>query len=301
MTARPVPRTLTALLLSFLVYLTPILHAHGGTLLGIYLWAALVDGRDGRDALWLATDAGLAVALQAAWFAAFRWMLAGARLRWLLLLALAPVTVAAIVWAYLVAIPTQFLIEADNARETGNWPVACSVPDASTVGLPTGVTLALERAGETWLRTGPGAVYGVLSMPGCAVTRRELFFPGARGGIGYVTAGGAVWYRLDPDGSGAFQHRLSTSASPDPVTLQQPPGIDYWLPILDARAEAMAWIESRRGDNRAIIGHSIAVHVLRDSRTFRIALPLGPYSSPRLLDFDHRAGRSLSSAITARS
>ena len=212
-------------------------------------------------------------------------------MRRLLLAALAPATVAAVVWAYLVAIPGQFLIEHDTAPETGDWRAACSVPDASTVGLPTGVTLALERAGETWVRTGAKAEYGVLSMPGCAVARRELFFPGARGGIGYVTAGGAAWYRLDPDGGGAFQHRLSTSVNPDPVILRPPPGADYWSPILDVRAEAMAWIETQRGDDRAIVGHSIAVRALADGRTFRIALPLGPYSSPRLLDFNDRDGR----------
>ncbi len=164
-------RSVKALLLSFLVYLLPILTAHGGSLLGIILWAELVDGGSGREALWLALDAGLGLALQLAAFIAFRWMLGGQRLRWLGLAVFVPVLFSAFNLAYQVEIPKRFLIEAETAVETGDWPVACSVADAAAAGLPAGVTLALERAGEVWIRTGSGrALRGAVDarLPGRA-------------------------------------------------------------------------------------------------------------------------------------
>jgi hypothetical protein len=50
-------RTLLAFLLSFLVYLVPAVHAHGGTLLGLAVWAEFIEMRSGREPLWLFMDA----------------------------------------------------------------------------------------------------------------------------------------------------------------------------------------------------------------------------------------------------
>ena len=283
-------RNLLAFLLSFMVYLVPIMHAHGGTILGIYLWAALAEGRSGREPLWLAMDAVFAVALQVSWFVALRWILAGSRLRWLLLAGLAPVTAVAVVWTYLVVVPALFLIEADNAPETGDWPVACSVAGAATAGLPTGVTLALERAGEVWIRFGDGG-YGVLSMPDCRVARRDLFFPGARGGVGHVAPGGAVFYRMDSDGDGQFEHWYLDANSTAPQRLEAPEGVDHWIPVLDAGARALAWLESDRSDKGIILGRKIAVRTLPDGQEIRVPLHMESTSSPLLLDFDLAAGR----------
>ena len=278
--------TIWPLLLSFLVYLAPIVHGHGGTLLGIYLWVEFVDGRSSRDALWLAADAGLALGLQAGWYLAFRWILGGPPLRWLLLAGLAPLTGVAVVWAYLLVIPEYFLIEADPRPETGNWPVACTLPDASAAGLPAGVTLALERAGEVWVRTGAAADHGVLSMPGCRLTPRKLFFPGARGGIGFVAPGGAVYYRMDSDGDGVFTHWVSSTANPDPLNIEPPAGVDHWVPVLDAGGGTFAWIETERDASRAVLGHRIATRAVAGGPKIRINLKLGPYANPRLLYFN---------------
>jgi hypothetical protein len=200
------------------------------------------------------------------------------------------VTTVAVVWAYLVVIPAQFLIEADDAPETGDWPVACSVADASTTGLPAGVTLALERAGEVWIRSDDGG-YGVLSMPGCRVVRRQLFFPGVRGGIGYVAPGGTVYYRMDSDGDGQFEHWYLEAGRTAPQRLEAPAGIDPWTPVVDAAAGALAWLETKRGDDRRLLGHAIAVRSLPDGPDIRVPLQMERRSSPLLLDFDLAAGR----------
>ncbi len=282
-------RWLVAFLLSFVVYLVPIVHVHGGTLLGIYLWAAL-DGGRADEPLWLALDVGFAVLLQAAWFFVLRWILRGSRLRWLLLAALAPVTAVAAVWAYLALIPMLFLLEADTAPETGDWPVACSVPGVSTVGLPAGVTLALERAGEVWVRSADGS-YGVLSMPGCRIVRRDLFLPGVYGSIGYVAPGGAVYFRMDADADGAFEHWYLDSDATAPRQLMAPTEIAHWTPVLDAKTKALAWLEIDRSQRGKILGHAIVVRTLPDGPQNRFPLHIDPTANAQLLDADLAAGR----------
>ena len=125
-------RNLLAFLLSFLVYLIPAVLPHGGTLLGIAVVVEFLSASSGREPLWLVMDAGLALALQAAAFIAFRWILGGRRSRWLIMVAVVPALVFSFNLFWLVMIPTLFLVERDTAPETGEWPVACSVPNAST-------------------------------------------------------------------------------------------------------------------------------------------------------------------------
>jgi hypothetical protein len=283
-------RTLIAFVLSCLVYLVPIVHGHGGTILGIYLWVMLVDGRGEFDPLWKALDIGLAVALHVSWFLALRWILLGSWVRWLLLVGLVPATAVTVVLSYLVLIPTLFLIESDDLPETGSWPVACSVSGAATAGLPTGVTLALERAGEAWIHSRDGG-YGVLSGPDCRIVPRKLFFPGVYGSVGHVAPGGAVYYRMDSDGDGQFEHWYLDGDRTTPQRLDAPARIDPWMPVVDAGSGALAWLETQRADNRRVLGHVIVVRPLADGPQLRIPLHMEATSSPRLLDFDLAAGR----------
>lgn len=283
-------RTLLALLLSCLVYLVPIVHVHGGTVLGIYLWVMLVDGRGEFEPLWKALSAGLAVALQLSWFVALRWILFGSWVRWLLLAGLVPATAVTVVLAYLLVIPTLFLIESDDVPETGNWPVACSVPGAATAGLPTGVTLALERAGEAWIHSGASG-YGVLSGPDCNVVPRKLFFPGIYASIGFVGPGGAAYYTMDSDGDGQFEHWYMGQGRRSPQRLDVPVQTGQWMPVADTAAEALAWLESQRGDDGRVRGNEIVVRTLPDGPQRRIPLHMERTASLRLIDFDLAAGR----------
>ncbi len=283
-------RTLAPFVLSFLVYVVPVVHVHGGTMLGVYFWAALAEGARAEEPLWLVFDLGFAVVLQAGWFFALRWILAGSMLRWLLLAALAPTTAAVAALGLLAVIPLLFLLEADTAPEAGDWPVACSVADAATVGLPAGVTLSLERTGEVWIRSANGS-YGVLSMPDCSVVRRDLFAPGAFGSIGYVAPGGAVYYRMDAEGDGVFEHWYLGPGATEPAQLAAPAGIDYWMPVVDAQSAALAWLETDRTAQDGVLGHAIAVRTLPDGPKYRIPLDVDRTSSPQLLGIDLASGR----------
>jgi len=283
-------RSGNAFLLSFLVYLLPAIHAHGGNVLGLALWAEFAGGYSDREPLWLAMDAGLALALQAAAFVLFYWMLAGRRWRWLLLVPSVPAGLALLNFAYMIEIPKRFLIEADTSPESGDWPIVCEIMDASTTGLTTGVALALERAGEIWLRTNKGNSHGLLKGADCGVSSRDLFFPGARGGIRYVTGGGTMHYQIDLEGDGIFEHWYFGAGAPDAVKLEAPDSIDHWSPVVDVNGGALAWLETRRDGDGKITAHLIVVRDLSNGGERRIGLRLAPYDSPLLLDFSLTEG-----------
>ena len=278
-------RARNAFLLSFLVYLLPVVHAHGGNVLGWVLWAEFAGRYSNREPLWIVMDVGLALVLQAAAFALFFWILGGRRWRWLLLVPCLPSGLWLLNIGYMVEIPKRFLIEADTRPETADWPVACEIMDASTVDLMTGVTLAMERAGEIWLRMEKGNTYGLLASTDCSVASRELFFPGARGGIGYVTAGGSMYYRVDLEGDGIFDHWYFGAGAPGATRLSVPGTVDYWNPTLAMEGGGLAWLETNRDDSRRITGHFIAFRHIAGGAERRIQLALPPRSYPQLLDF----------------
>lgn len=284
------PRALIAFVLSCLLYLLPIMHIHGGTLLGAYLWAMFVEGGNEFHIYWKILATGLSVVLQLVWFVAFYWILGGSWLRWLMLTGLVPASAVAVVVAYVLAIPMLFLIERDDLPEVGDWPVVCSVPDASTADFPTGVTLALERAGEVWIHSGDTG-YAVLSGTDCRLTQRKLFFPGIDGGIGYVAPRGAALFRMDGDGDGEFEYWFLAPEHGSPQRLDTPDTAGYWMPVVDSAASALAWLETRRDDDGKILGHVITARTLPDGPQRRIALHMDRTASPRLLDFDLAAGR----------
>ena len=60
-------RTISALVLSFAVYLTPLVGPHAAWLLGEVLWREVARGSSGRlarEPLWAATDAAVAFGAQ---------------------------------------------------------------------------------------------------------------------------------------------------------------------------------------------------------------------------------------------
>ncbi len=151
-----------ALLGSFAVYLTPLLGPHAVWLLGELLARELTRSAPDHPTSWIAVDVGLAVAVQglvaALLYRAFARPSA---------LALGWIAVAAVVlwptlqWAYLVAIPERFLIEADEARERLEWPTECFVADVALAAVRTPADLPLERAGRAWVTTSEGRSYGI--------------------------------------------------------------------------------------------------------------------------------------------
>ena len=132
------PTLLKAFLASFVVYLIPIIGPHALWLLGEHLYSGLVRSGPDRVVAWIALEWGLAVGLQIVAGALWYWFFS--RLEWwraLPLLVCVPVFFMVIEWAYLVAIPSRFLIEQDTAPETGDWKTACTMADMPPLRLPT--------------------------------------------------------------------------------------------------------------------------------------------------------------------
>jgi hypothetical protein len=137
---------------SFAVYLIPIFTVHISMLWGPTLWIEITRYASERGTPWVAADIGLALILQFIAGGLLYWMVAGTRIwRFLVSLAAVPVLAVSLQFAYLVVIPTFFLIESETQAEKGNWPVDCRVPNASVAAALAGPSAPLVRAGEVWI------------------------------------------------------------------------------------------------------------------------------------------------------
>ena len=83
----PAKTLFKALIASFSVYLLPVFTVHIFYLWGWAIGAELLAGKSGRQPLWLAADAVLALGLQAFAFVLFLWIFSGRGWRWLALVA----------------------------------------------------------------------------------------------------------------------------------------------------------------------------------------------------------------------
>jgi hypothetical protein len=236
-----------ALIASFAVYLLPVVTVHVLFVWGWAIGAELLAGASDRDALWLAADAGLAVALQALAFVLFYWTFSGRAWRWLALLPALPAFGLALNWAYLIALPSLFLIEAETARETGDWPLACRIEDATLIQARGPATPDLARAEEAWVAstTAPGA-WKLLTGPDCTLEATAHSRPAERGSLAAVAAGGAAIFSAyggDPPVTRTWHLDPVSGAATE---LSPPAELRYWVPALSRDGKAVGWLESRR-------------------------------------------------------
>lgn len=191
--------------LSFGVYAIPLVTAHWLAILGERLIQGFFSG---RQPAWIALDSLFALALQGVLFA-LAWLL-GRRGVGIAIagcaFALIPMTWVANL-AYMVTIPSVFLIETDEAPDRTPWAEACSVPGYSLDPSPAGTGRGVEQRGETVVRSNQGG-YAILSVPGCRLERYQLpslpIAPGVQrvlpdGSLVYVTMqrnvpGQRFWY-----------------------------------------------------------------------------------------------------------
>ena len=119
-----------ALLLSCSVYLIPFVGPDMVQFLGEWLTRGLT--RTGRPWPWMAAEIASVVVLQAITFATWYWILGRPRsARPLVLVVLVPAAIFTMNWLFLIAFPTRFLIDPEEAPERATWPVACTVPNES--------------------------------------------------------------------------------------------------------------------------------------------------------------------------
>jgi hypothetical protein len=242
---------LKALIASFSVYLLPIFTVHITFLWGWAIGAEILAGQSGRAPLWLAADVALAFVLQGLAFALFYWIFSargrGGRWRWFALVAAVPVFEAALIWAYLLAIPAVFLIEGETATEIGDWPTVCRIEDATLVPVRGPAVPDLARAQEAWI--GSATLLGnwrLMTGTDCHLEAMKFDRPAERGSLAAVAAGGAAIFTShggDPPVS-RYWHLDPVSGAATQLT--PPEDAKYWKLSLSRDGKAVGWIERER-------------------------------------------------------
>lgn len=272
---------------SFLVYLQPLIFPHVLTVWGFALWAELAGFAD-RAPLWLAANIGLAILVQLAMGAFFYWVFRGrARFRVLGLIAVFPASTAALLYLYMMVIPAHFLIEPETHAESGDWPVACDIENVSLAPVKAGVALALERASEAWVHRNRGRRYGVLRMPGCAVSDIE---PPPNGTLQHALPGGIALYLVLNKEINRYRliHRTPKGVRLLDIDLTTD---ERFSAILSPDGGTLFWLKRLRGERGATKGYEIHGRNLATGVRTAIRFPLERPASINLLAADPTTDR----------
>src|SRR5262245_48672674 len=204
MIGSPQRRRWLAFLGSFAVYLVPLVGPHAVWLLGESLLREL-SAPSNRDLWWLAANVALALAAQAVVGIVLFWLFAGTWRRLLLLPIGVPIVWLALSAAYLITIPSWFLIEGDKAPDRHAWPEQCTAPGLSLLSVRTPVGHA-PSGNHTWWVQGQDGRPLLLRPPACDVVDPKLpaptILPGGRAdfllGLQFaLPEGAAVLERVD--------------------------------------------------------------------------------------------------------
>ncbi|HXX56294.1 MAG TPA: hypothetical protein VEJ17_00710 [Candidatus Nitrosotalea sp.] len=266
------PTFLRAFGASFAVYLIPVVGPHAFWPLGEYLYEWVRTGAPDRAVSWIAMEWGLAIALQVVAGALWYWFFA--RPRWLRLLPLAasaPIFFFLAQWAYLLALPSLFLIEQDKGSESGDWNTVCALVDMSLAQVQSPPDVPLERAGQAWLTVTGTNAYAVLTMPGCQTHSVELPFAYASIMRLFVLPGGGyllgVW-----DNKTAQTHWWLRDGSLRP--LPRPPAYTIGVaPILSNDGKWAAWLETIPAAGVTPPHQRVVIRSLDDDRERLVNLP----------------------------
>ena len=230
-------RTVSALSLSFAVYLMPIGGPRAGWL-GEMLWreySGAAWGHTAHDPWWVATDVAVALAAQFGLFLLAHWLLGRlSLLRGLGFAAALLPGIALLDYAYKEAMPARFLVEADTSPERTPWPVTCTARDvrisldaAFAPPVPP-MSIWVREIKEPWR-------YGILETLSCTVKVADV----VRSDEGFVlyAAGDRALYRRTP--------RPTTGSPWSVFDLQSgrrtPIDIDGHLPVLSTDGRYTAW------------------------------------------------------------
>ena len=279
-----VKRAATALVISVAVYLTPTVGPHAVFVLGEVVWRDLGNilhgGRD-HDLAWAATDIGVALMAQIAFFLLVYWFLARPGWRRTLCLGL-PIVPALIAlnYAYMVAIPTYFLIEPDTTAERGTWSLECTVRDVwiPAISSPPGPS----RSAAIWLAdVNPPHSYALFNPTGCELRRLELA-QSAEGHVTYVAGAHALYKTMTPATWFVFDAAANTKTPVDvgegqSVILSNDGGSVAWLrPVAGVTSPVQFDAVIRRVDGRGDESVDLSA--------------LGRGGSQQLISFDSEAG-----------
>lgn len=228
-----------AIVFSFAVYLTPLVGPHAAFLLGEVVWRELgnaLHGRGNQGPAWIATDVGVALFAQLVFFLLVYWFLR--RPGWRRGLCVGLPVLPAIVslnYAYMVTIPTRFLIEPDTVAERGAWPLKCTAQHVWIPQIPSPPTIS--RAAPIWIAdVNPPNRYGLLDPLGCTVALLELA-QSAMAYVTYVAGGRALYMTTTQTGQRAWFVFDAATGTKVPVEVEEHQAV-----ILSTDGGSVAWL-----------------------------------------------------------
>jgi len=239
-----------ALAISFAVYFVPIIGPHTGTLLGWGLFQE-ISGRGGRPTGWIAADIAFALALQSVIFVLAYWFLKNpSLLSGLVCSGCFALVLPVIPLAYMVAIPSMFLIEKDTSTDTGSFPEVCSADDATMVAVPMPRVRTNVPMRQVLVQSSQGR-YMMLVFEGCRVVPLSVPQPTVHPGgrvdfmlaVNYVVPGIGVLFNTTQTSNGAVRWAVLRDGDNEPVPLD----LLTPVPILSGDGQWVAWIQRDEG------------------------------------------------------
>jgi hypothetical protein len=233
-------RLIIALALSSSIYLVPVLAPHWIDLFGLVLGREVFHD---RVLAWKAVDIAFGLSLQAILFACVWWVVPRSRALavGVTLLLLIPGTMA-VNFAYMYAIPSYFLIEHDTTPDASSWTEECVAEGASLDPVRQGISRALERRGEAWVRQDNGTTFGILQVLGCTVEPVAIPVLPITAGLHQALPDGSVVYVTMERGAGTQHYWLLRRGSKEPRRLEIPDGQGNSVPLVAEDGEWVAWV-----------------------------------------------------------
>jgi hypothetical protein len=271
---------------SFAVYLVPLVGPHAVWFLGESLVQQVTRG-EGVDPWWVATNWALAIGVQLAVGLLLAWSIRGSRhrlLTWVPAILLLPIGIN---MAYLVSIPSYFLIEQDTAPELSAWNEHCFVREAGLMPVRTPATQPVSGVREWWTQR-PDQRYALLRIPDCDLADAAFPLPTPQPGGGsdftlgfqFSTAGGAAILQRFDRGTSQPTWWLLSAPSAALVSLEAPGRVEV-APILSDTADAIAWVERVQGPAPPFFQRVVVQPLSPSSAGERTEIslePLGPAS-----------------------
>ena len=232
-------RGIVALAASCAIYLVPIVTAHWIDFFGVALGRELISD---REWLWKAADLAIAVTAQTALFAVAWWVLGRSRAAAVAVVVLLLVPAAMTLnYAYLYAVPSYFLIEADQAPDKSSWTEVCSVDGFSLDPVRGGVSRGFERRGEAWVRQDNGSQYGILQVPACTVEPVAIPDLPIAPGLHQALPDGSVVFVTMERGVAVQKYWLLRRGADAPLLLGSSSGQTDGVPLVSDDGGWVAW------------------------------------------------------------
>ena len=267
------------------MYAIPLVGPHAAWFLG----ESLLRGFGSNTQIaWMATNVAVAVAAQVLVGVVLYWSLGGGWVRKIAWLGVVPLTMALNV-AYMSAIPSFFLIEADTAVERNPWTEHCFVPRAELRPIRTPVRHTSPGSRAWWAALPPDGRDTLLRVPDCSLTDAVMPKPG-KSPEGYLDFFTGLQF-ASPEGAAIVEQMDRRTSRRTWFLLVEPGGPLQPLaassdryqssPVLSRLGDAVAYLETVVGSGPPVL-HRVQVRKATPQSTAPEVdvdlAPLGPAS-----------------------